>query len=201
MLGRVPLLRRTPTAVADPDEAATAEPVVDPHHTPGKGRPTPKRKEARQSRRHPVPRNRRDAEKVRRERAREQRRLARQALLTGDERNLPARDRGPARRLARDVVDSRFSVGQFALGMILVLFLLSTAPNVILGIVVRLALLVVTAVVLAQAYMISKVAQQRVEADYGVGAARGVRSYVFWRALTARRMRRPPPKVQRGATV
>ena len=29
------------------------------------------------------------------------------ALKAGDERNLPARDRGPVRRYARDVVDSR----------------------------------------------------------------------------------------------
>src|SRR5947209_19126917 len=86
----------------------------------GKGRPTPKRRDAQKRRRGPVPANKKEAAAQRREKARESRQLQRQALLSGDERHLPARDAGPAKRLARDVVDSRFTLGQIFFGLILV---------------------------------------------------------------------------------
>lgn len=197
----MPLLRRAPAAATAPDESAAPPSDGSAAATTGKGRPTPKRKEARQARRQPVARTRKEADRLRRDRTREQRRLQRQALLTGDERHLPARDRGPARRLARDIVDSRFTVGQFALVLILVLFILSTTPNLLVGLIVRLALLVLTVVTLAQGWLLAREVRRRVEAEHGTAAARGVASYAFWRALSARRMRRPPPRVKRGDTV
>src|SRR3954463_8855884 len=86
----------------------------------GKGRPTPKRRDAQKRRRGPVPTNKKEAAAQQRARARESRMLQRQALLSGDERHLPARDAGPAKRLARDVVDSRFTLGQIFFGIIIV---------------------------------------------------------------------------------
>ncbi len=198
----MPLLRRTATSTDAADEAPEL-PIdpEDPSYTAGKGRPTPKRKEARQARKQPVPKTRREADRLRRDRTREQRRTQRQALITGDERNLPPRDRGPARRLARDLVDSRFTLGQFALVLILVLFVLSTTPNVVIGLIVRLGLLVLTVLTMGQAWLIARDARRRVEREYGLASGRGISSYVFWRALSARRMRRPPPKVKRGDKV
>src|SRR3954469_21934818 len=88
----------------------------------GKGRPTPKRSDARKRRRLATPTNRKEAAKLRRERLREQRSMQRQALQTGDERHLPARDAGPAKKLARDYVDGRFTMGQVFFGMIILVF-------------------------------------------------------------------------------
>src|SRR3954470_19891879 len=84
----------------------------------GKGRPTPKRSDARKQRGTATPTNRKEAAKLRREKLREQRLAQRQALVTGDERNLPPRDTGPGKRLARDYVDSRFTFGQMFFGVI-----------------------------------------------------------------------------------
>ena len=53
--------------------------------------------------------------------------MQRQALLSGDERHLPARDAGPAKRLARDVVDSRFTLGQIFFALIIVVLAASLA--------------------------------------------------------------------------
>ena len=39
----------------------------------------------------------------------------REALASGDERYLPARDKGPVRKFTRDYVDSRFRVAEFFL--------------------------------------------------------------------------------------
>ncbi len=84
----------------------------------GKGRPTPKRSEA-QGRRPgpppPPPTTRKEAY----QRMREQRAVrgadARAGVARGDDASLPARDRGPVRRLVRDVVDARRNAGSFFL--------------------------------------------------------------------------------------
>ncbi|MCZ9336333.1 DUF3043 domain-containing protein, partial [Streptomyces sp. TRM76130] len=60
---------------------------------------------------------------------REERRTAlerqRQALASGDERYLPARDKGPVRRFARSFVDSRFNIAEYFLPMAVVILVLS----------------------------------------------------------------------------
>src|SRR4051812_34754961 len=95
----------------------------------GKGRPTPKRRDARKRRRMGTPASRKEAAALRRERLREQRSLQRRALQTGDERPLRARDAGPAKKLARDYVDERFTMGQIFFGLILLVFVLGVIPN------------------------------------------------------------------------
>ncbi|MCW2677466.1 MAG: conserved rane protein of unknown function [Modestobacter sp.] len=84
----------------------------------GKGRPTPKRAEAqgrRQGPPPPPPTTRKEAYKRMRESQAATRGTTRAAAARGDESALPARDRGPARRLVRDVVDSRRNAGSFFL--------------------------------------------------------------------------------------
>ena len=77
----------------------------------GKGRPTPTRKEAEAAARAraKVPRTRKEQMAAQRAARGESSRNVREAMKTGDERFLPARDRGPVRRFIRDFVDSRFS--------------------------------------------------------------------------------------------
>src|SRR3954469_11601026 len=109
----------------------------------GKGRPTPKRRDAQKRRRGPVPTDKKEAAAQRRAQARESRQLQRQALLSGDERHLPARDAGPARRLARDLVDSRFSIGQIFFVLVLVALLTSFVRDRNVAALLNLLLLVV----------------------------------------------------------
>jgi hypothetical protein len=152
----------------------------------GKGRPTPKRREAQKRRRVATPTNRKEAAKQR------------QALLTGDERNLPPRDAGPAKRLARDVVDSRFTIGQIFFGMILAVLLLSFVPNVAVRAATNLLMLVAFAAVVIDAARVGRIARRTVAARYGEKDALGITSYALMRALQPRRMRRPPARVKRG---
>src|SRR5947208_3164032 len=95
----------------------------------GKGRPTPKRRDAQKRRRTAAPTNRKEAAKIRRERAREARVQQRQALQSGDERHLPPRDAGPAKRLARDYVDARFTLGQIFFIVVLAIIPVSAVRN------------------------------------------------------------------------
>ena len=95
----------------------TAEaPVVELTKVGGKGRPTPRRSEAQARNARPlVPADRKAAQKLSREAQREERAKMQSALLTGDERYLPLRDRGPQKRFVRDVVDARRNVGEYFL--------------------------------------------------------------------------------------
>ncbi len=82
--------------------------------TVGKGRPTPKRREAEGRRSGPPPpppTTRKEAYRRMRETQAAGRKDSRAAAAMGVEAALPRRDRGPARRLVRDIVDSRRNIG------------------------------------------------------------------------------------------
>ncbi|HWB66365.1 MAG TPA: DUF3043 domain-containing protein, partial [Mycobacteriales bacterium] len=134
----------------------------------GKGRPTPKRSEARKRRRTPAPKTRKEAAAQQRERNRDVRRKQREALLTGDERNLPPRDAGPEKRLARDFVDSRFTLGQIFFALILVTLVLTFIP-VAAAVGSPLALLFLI-VIFGDAIRNGRKARDAVTAKYGAGA-------------------------------
>jgi hypothetical protein len=166
----------------------------------GKGRPTPKRTDARKRRRAGAPTNRKEAAALRRERLREARSQQRQALLSGDERHLPPRDAGPARRLARDTVDSRFTLGQIFFVLIFVALFISLIRVPFIAIIANLLMLALFGVAVVDAVRVGRLARSRVEAKFGTKESTGVMSYAAMRALQPRRMRRPPAKVKRGAT-
>lgn len=167
----------------------------------GKGRPTPKRKDAQKRRRAATPTSRKDAAKMRRERLREQRMLQRQALQTGEERYLPARDAGPAKRLARDYVDCRFTLGQIFFGMVLVVLAISFSPNRTVAAYANFFMLLMFFGVALSAWMVGRAARRAVEEKYGAKEAGAITTYAMLRAMQPRRMRRPPPKVKRGDAI
>jgi len=188
-------------AVSEPAEPAA-----------GKGRPTPKRKDAQKRRRQAVPSDPKEAAKLRRERAREMRAQQRKALLSGDEKHLPARDAGPAKRLARDIVDSRFTLGQVFWGLILISVLAAvlTSPdtkkvngkvvaqaNTAGALVTTLSILVLIAV-FVDSIRLGRKARRAVEDKLGVKQSTGITGYAALRAMQPRRFRRPPPAVKRG---
>ncbi len=90
-----------------------------------KGRPTPKRKAAEAARIRPlVPKDRKEAKRAARA-ARNARFDAEQrAMITGEEKYLPARDKGAARRFVRDYVDARHSFSEWILACMMVSIIL-----------------------------------------------------------------------------
>lgn len=192
---------------------AVSEPPSDPSPGAGKGRPTPKRRDAQKRRRQAVPGNPKEAAKLRRERVREQRALQRKALLSGDEKHLPPRDAGPAKRLARDLVDTRFTLGQVFFGLILLsLFAAILTPqpaakhiagktvaqtNTAGALVTTLSIVVLIAV-FTDSVRLGRKARKAVAERYGAKESIGITGYAAIRAMQPRRLRRPPPAVKRG---
>lgn len=107
-----------------PDQPSAPEQPVKPG---GKGRPTPTRREAEAARkaRAKGASNRKEAAKLLRQRRLEQNSKIRQGMKSGDERYLPARDRGPVRKFLRDRVDSRLSMAEFLLPLLVIIMILT----------------------------------------------------------------------------
>src|SRR5687768_11357177 len=103
---------------AEVETETAAQPVKE----GGKGRPTPKRREAEVLARAKArpPRDRKELAKRQRELRTEDSRKIRQAMKTGDERYFMPRDQGPVRRFIRDYVDSRFSIVELMIPLLII---------------------------------------------------------------------------------
>jgi hypothetical protein len=168
----------------------------------GKGRPTPKRSEA-QGRRAgpppPPPTTRKEAYRRMRETQATRRAESRRGAARGDDSYLPARDRGPVRKLVRDVVDSRRNIGSFFLAIAGVALVGTIVPNLAVRSYASFLLfgffllLIVDSVILARRIR-KKVAErypgQKVPTWYGIS-----------RSTMVRRWRFPKPDVPLGADV
>lgn len=166
----------------------------------GKGRPTPKRKVSQQANKRPlVPADRRAAYKANRAKQREARARTNQAMLTGDERYLPARDRGPVRRYVRSVVDARWNLAEFFLpaSLLIVLVVLFAGDRPVFALVAIVSIYVFVLAAVVDTFIMSRSVKRRVLAKFGE-VPRGTLMYAAMRAFQMRRTRLPRPTVKRG---
>jgi hypothetical protein len=165
-----------------------------------KGRPTPKRSEAQSQRRSVAntPTNRKEAAKRQREERRAALERQRQALAGGDERYLPARDRGPVRKFARDFIDSRFNVAEFFLPMAVIILVLSMVRVGSLQNIALLLWLVVIVLIVLDSFVTSFRLKKRLAERFPDQNRRGAVAYALMRSLQMRRLRLPKPQVKRG---
>ncbi|MFC4007752.1 DUF3043 domain-containing protein [Nonomuraea purpurea] len=183
----------------------TPVPVDDPKPQ-GKGRPTPKRRDAEGRRRQPVsaPKDRKEAYRQMRAKQAAERDKARQGMLAGDERYFPARDKGPARKFARDWVDSRRLPSQYFLPFSLLILLATWVPwpmairAQILAYVITIGWPIMMIGVLFTSVYVSWKVKKLVGEKMPGESVRGVGFYAAMRALQIRKLRFPPPLVQVG---
>jgi hypothetical protein len=165
-----------------------------------KGRPTPKRSEAQTQRRSVANTSttRKDASKRQREERRVQMEKQRQALAGGDERYLPARDKGPVRKFARDFIDSRFNVAEFFLPLAVVILVLSVVRVAALQNIALLLWLVVIVLILVDSVFNVFRLRKRLAERFPDQSRKGAVTYALMRSLQMRRLRLPKPQVKRG---
>ncbi len=172
----------------------------------GKGRPTPKRKDAETRRGGPVaapPSNRKEAARQLREKQAEQRKAVRKGNLsgnlTGKEKLLLPRDRGPERRLVRDVVDARRSLGFLLLPGALVVVIAGFTGNVRLQAIMFGLWMAVLLGVAFDLFLAGFQIRTALQAQSPGGKKRGHIAYGLLRTTVIRRFRMPRPMVERGA--
>jgi Protein of unknown function (DUF3043) len=174
--------------------------------TPGKGRPTPKRREAERRRRGPVPpppRTQREAMRRMRGNKDERRKAAserRERMMAGDDRYLMPRDRGAVRAYVRDVVDSRRNLIGFFMPLAIVVFLALLVPSVQIQQYATLFTTVMLALMIIEGIILGRSVIKRVRAKFPKAEDRGLSLgwYAFVRASQLRRLRVPRPRVRVG---
>jgi DUF3043 family protein len=201
------------TATVD-DTAPEVVDDLDKSRTPGKGRPTPKRREAQGRRTGPVPpppRTQREALKRARgnksKMSKEDRRAAsadrRAKMLAGDEKYLLPRDRGPVKAYIRDLVDARRNLMGLFMPLAIIVFAALLTPLVIVQ---QYATLVTTFMLLAmvlEGIVLGRIVTKKVRAKFPTEPIRGLSIgwYSFIRASQLRRLRVPKPRVSPGDSV
>ena len=166
-----------------------------------KGRPTPKRSEAERNRRQPItgsqaqaaPRTPEDKAKARTDRARRY-----DAMKAGEAWALNPRDRGPARALARDYIDSKRRVSEYYMYILVLLLVAIFVRDKTIQTYVSPLILVLVVIVVIDAqfikYRLRKLVSERAPGE----STRGLTMYAVMRALQIRRFRVPAPRVHPG---
>jgi len=167
-----------------------------------KGRPTPKRSVAEAKRRQPIAGASRAAAaprtKEEKAKARANRTGRYEAMRRGEAWALNPRDRGPARALARDYVDSKRRVSEFYMYILVVLlaavFVRSTAAQAIISplVLVLIVVIIIDASLLRRG--LSRLMAERLPNE----SMKGLTAYSVMRALQIRRFRVPTPRVRPG---
>jgi hypothetical protein len=218
----VRFLRRKEAETADANgdagdvELTEEEDARSKAHTPGKGRPTPKRREAEQRRRGPVappPRTTREAMKRARGNKEERKELnakrreiritQRERMMAGDEKYLMPRDRGPVKAYIRDSVDSRRNLLGLFMPLAILIFVALLVPDPrVQSFTTLLCLLMLVAMVFEGILMGSRITKQ-VRQKFPKETVRGLSIgwYSFIRASQLRRLRVPKPRVKPGEAI
>lgn len=180
--------------VADDMDAPSGNPT-------SKGRATPSRREAELARRKQMKTalTRKELAKRDRKARGELRSKQQQAMRTGDEKFLPARERGPVRRFLRDYVDRRWNIAEFLLPILVLILLLSLLGQTwAVTAVSTLWAFTIVAVVIDTLLLLRGVKKQLAARGFDPADARGARFYALLRSTQLRRFRLPKPQVARG---
>jgi hypothetical protein len=166
-----------------------------------KGRPTPKRSEAEAKRRQPITGSRAPAAprtKEEKAKARTTRATKYDAMRRGEAWALNPRDRGPARALVRDYVDSKRRASEYYMYILVVLlaavFLRNKAAQEFISPLVLVLILVIVIDALLLRRGLQKLLAERLPGE----STRGLTMYAVMRALQIRRFRVPSPRVGPG---
>jgi hypothetical protein len=186
-------------------EAPTRQPADDAADLPSasrkKDRPTPTRREAEAANkaRAKVPRTRKEQAAARRAARSESTSKMREAMRTGDDRYLPARDRGPVRRYIRDFVDSQFWVLELMLPILVVLLLFGYSGSTTLAAYANVAMPALILLILVESFRLRWRLRRELGRRFPGQSQKGATFYAVMRALQVRPFRQPKPQVKMGA--
>lgn len=178
------------------EEKTPAESTVEENGS-GKGHATPSRKEREAANKRPlVPSDRKEAARMERARANEERNKQRIGLAMGDERYLPMRDRGPQKKFARDFVDARYNVGELMVPFMFLVIIMTFIPFLPVQESSFLVLWAFFFIALTDVMILGVQLRKRITQKFG-SVDKGVRWYAGMRSLQMRPLRLPKPQVAR----
>lgn len=184
----------------DPQPSTISEDGVTRGYTPPKNHPTPKRSasEAARKTRVAAPANRKTAMKEQREKRRLDGIKVREAMSTGNDTFMPARDKGPVRRAIRDFVDARLMFAELLMPIMLVMLILLISGVPGIQEYVTLAWVLMITLVLLDLLLLWWRLRRMLRTRFPGVSTRGATSYGILRATQLRLMRLPKPQVRIG---
>jgi hypothetical protein len=180
-----------------PSETESESPTTSPG---GKGRPTPTRKEAQAAARAraKAPRTRKERAAAQRLQRSESSSKMREAMKSGDERYLPARDRGPVKRFIRDYIDSRFSFVELMIPVLLVTTVMAWSGNPTLASYGNAVLFGMLLLIVVDMIRMRFRLRREISARFPDASLKGTTYYAVMRSLQMKFMRLPKAQVRIG---
>jgi hypothetical protein len=124
-----------------------------------------------------------------------------EAMKRGEAWALNPRDRGQARALARDFVDSKRRISEYYMYVLIVLLAAVFLRNTSAQQIVSPLILVLVVVILADAWLIRRSLTRLMAERLPGESTRGLTMYSVMRALQIRRFRVPAPRVGPGTKI
>ena len=165
----------------------------------GKGRATPSRAEQEAARKRPLVADTKEAKARARSQVAQQREKARVGMAAGDEKFLPARDKGPQRRFVRDFVDSGWHLGEAVMPLMVLVIVATFIPLPAIQYYSFIVLWIFILFVIGDMIITSIRAKSAVRAKFGADRVeKGLGWYASMRTIQMRFMRLPKAQVRRG---
>jgi hypothetical protein len=180
------------------DTATRAQAVADRAPDRSKSGSTPSRREAEAARKIRLgalptdPRERRKAERSARNDAYQRQR---QAMRSGDAKNFPARDQGPARAFVRDYVDGRLRLLEFLMPIVILAWLTIVLRSNTISAYASIIMELVVVFGIVFGILLNMRVKRLVREKFGDDEVRGTGFYAFSRAAMPRFLRQPKPTV------
>ena len=166
----------------------------------GKGKATPTRKQAESANIRPLVGDRSpEARAAQKAKAKADRERMRAGQLAGDDRYLPIRERGPQKKFVRDLIDARYTIGEFlipAMVMILLLSFFDSNQASTYNKVLSAASIGIMLAILIDSIFIARRIKRKAAEKFGADKLEsGLAFYGIVRATQLRVMRMPKPQV------
>jgi hypothetical protein len=168
-----------------------------------KGKATPKRKDAVAKNKInsiTAPVTKADRAKSR-EAAKNARTASRAAYMRGDQDALPIRDRGPVKKFVRDYIDSRRSLGEYFLPLMVAVLMLTLVPSVEIRFLAIILMYSAMGYSIIYGVFVGRRIKKLVSEKFPGESTKGVALYGWLRSTQMRRLRAPSPQKKLGDTI
>ena len=164
----------------------------------GKGRPTPTRAEQEAARKRPLVPDTKEARQRQKADLAAQREKARVGMAAGEDKYLPARDKGPQRKFVRDYIDAGWHIGELVMPLMILVIVIMVVNIVMLQVYAMIILWAYVILVIIDMVITSIRVKSAAAKKFGSRRERGLGWYGAMRTIQMRWMRLPKPQVKRG---
>jgi hypothetical protein len=118
--------------------------------------------------------------------------------MRGDESAMPPRDRGPVKRFVRDYVDSRRSLGEYFLPLMIFVLVLTLIPSAEIRFVAIIFMYGAMLYSVVYGFFVSKKIKRIVAEKFPGESTKGLGLYGWLRSTQMRKLRAPAPQKKIG---